>query len=152
MYLLGVTSSGESARSKSCLFAKMRNGIFVSCYSCWVGQKPRIKMKCMFLCNRTKTFEIVIYLQEFSELFAGFFKSLGIRGVNDVDECVGFLIVVVPIFTEALLATNIANAQLEPIESDILQVESLSRLCLGDILIGKCFKNRSLAWVIESQN
>ena len=108
----------------TCLFAKTRIGApesFSSVRSSWNSKEENIRRKCSFIEEYLCSYEIQKYL----ELLLGLFKSLCIRGVDDIDENVGVVKVIPPVRSDLSLAAYVPNIQPEARRLDGLDVEAL---------------------------
>ena len=67
----------------------------------------------------------IFALEKYLELLLGLFKSLCIRGVDDIDENVGVVKVIPPVRSDLSLAAYVPNIQPEARCLDGLDVEAL---------------------------
>merc|ERR1712054_392018 len=93
-----------------------------------------------------------ILVQQLVQLFSSLTQSVRVGTVDDINQCVGVLKVVLPVWADGFLPPDVPYIQLEALVQQALDIESLCRHDVVYVLVRKFLQDRSLARVVESQH
>ncbi|GET90356.1 ADP ribosylation factor 3, putative [Leishmania tarentolae] len=102
--------------------------------------------------NKYRGLTELFFLQKGVKLRGSLLEAAPVGSIDNVNQAIHFIVVVWPVRADRLLATNIPHVQLKALTVDGFDVESLSRLGGGRVLVGQLAENGSFASIIEAQN
>eukprot|EP00740_Mantoniella_antarctica_P002650 CAMPEP_0181360730 /NCGR_PEP_ID=MMETSP1106-20121128/6835_1 /TAXON_ID=81844 /ORGANISM="Mantoniella antarctica, Strain SL-175" /LENGTH=181 /DNA_ID=CAMNT_0023474049 /DNA_START=296 /DNA_END=842 /DNA_ORIENTATION=- len=94
----------------------------------------------------------LILPQDLVQLEACLVHAFAVRGVHNVDERLGVLVIVAPVWANRLLPTNVPHIELEAVVHDGLDVEALRGGGGGDVLFAKPAENCRLTSIIQAED
>ena len=91
-----------------------------------------------------------LLLEQGSEFFLALSKSSFVRGVDDVNESIGVVVIVLPVGADSSLTANVPYIELEAVLGEGLDVEPLRGHDGRHVLVRECLQDGCLSGVIEA--
>mmetsp|Transcript_8339 Transcript_8339/g.26557 ORF Transcript_8339/g.26557 Transcript_8339/m.26557 type:complete len:225 (+) Transcript_8339:46-720(+) len=94
----------------------------------------------------------LVLRQELTQLTAALLEAALVGAVDHIHESIRGLEVVAPVRPNGLLAANVPNVELEAVLHEALDVETLSRHDVRDVLLGHLLQDCRLACVVQAEH